>query len=312
MTHTAQASAQLARHITRSASRQTDLTVSFLVDRPRVEDAYRAYAYFRWVDDYLDHPGSPPDDCRHFLDRQVRLLELAYAGKAFPTTAEEQMLLDLVAPGSDPEDGLGRYLHSMMDVMAFDVHRRGRPVSEAELSRYTYALAVAVTEVLHYFIGHDSPSPMSPARYQAVRGAHIAHMLRDLPEDLLNGYINIPTEVLDGRHVQTLDPRAPWFVEWVRRRVAEARACLLDGKGYFQEAESRRCRIAARAYMLRFEDALRAIERADFILDPRTIPAGRASSTILRAALAGLRRSGSRPGRPPSTAPVIPPPRPTS
>jgi phytoene/squalene synthetase len=44
----------LAAAITSAASRQTYYTVRFLVDRPRRADAYRAYAYFRWVDDVLD------------------------------------------------------------------------------------------------------------------------------------------------------------------------------------------------------------------------------------------------------------------
>ncbi len=40
--------------ITKAASKQTYYTIRFLVDRARLEDAYRAYAYFRWVDDVLD------------------------------------------------------------------------------------------------------------------------------------------------------------------------------------------------------------------------------------------------------------------
>ena len=44
----------LAPSITKAASRQTYYTIRFLVDRERVADAYRAYAYFRWVDDTLD------------------------------------------------------------------------------------------------------------------------------------------------------------------------------------------------------------------------------------------------------------------
>src|SRR5512137_1215090 len=43
-----------ASSITKSASKQTYYTIRFLVDRERVDDAYRAYGYFRWVDDILD------------------------------------------------------------------------------------------------------------------------------------------------------------------------------------------------------------------------------------------------------------------
>ena len=43
-----------AASITKAASKQTYYTIRFLVDRDRVDDAYRAYGYFRWVDDVLD------------------------------------------------------------------------------------------------------------------------------------------------------------------------------------------------------------------------------------------------------------------
>ncbi|HXV98896.1 MAG TPA: hypothetical protein VEC93_10780, partial [Anaerolineae bacterium] len=41
----------LAASMTRAASKRTYYIVRFLVDRERVPEAYRAYAYFRWVDD---------------------------------------------------------------------------------------------------------------------------------------------------------------------------------------------------------------------------------------------------------------------
>jgi hypothetical protein len=51
-----------------AASKQTYYTIRFLADRDRVADAYRAYGYFRWVDDTLDAgPGSGPERSA-FLD----------------------------------------------------------------------------------------------------------------------------------------------------------------------------------------------------------------------------------------------------
>jgi hypothetical protein len=51
-----------AASITKVASKQTYYTIRLLVDRERVEDAYRAYGYFRWVDDTLNAvSGSDPE-----------------------------------------------------------------------------------------------------------------------------------------------------------------------------------------------------------------------------------------------------------
>ncbi len=54
-----QTQANTAIAITKAASKQTYATIRFLVDRERVNDAYLAYAYFRWVDDVLDAESGP-------------------------------------------------------------------------------------------------------------------------------------------------------------------------------------------------------------------------------------------------------------
>ena len=68
-------SSKLARAITKTASQQTYYTLRFLADRDRVADAYRAYAYFRWVDDVLDAEVGSELARRAFLQRQQSLLE---------------------------------------------------------------------------------------------------------------------------------------------------------------------------------------------------------------------------------------------
>src|SRR5215213_11524128 len=121
-------SASLAAKITKAASRQTYYTIRFLVDRTRVADAYRAYAYFRWVDDILDAGSGPASACSaavaervRFLDQQQALLEACLAGDR-PEIAcpEEAMLVDLVRRSRPAETGLRSYLRQMMRVMAFD------------------------------------------------------------------------------------------------------------------------------------------------------------------------------------------------
>ena len=73
----------LAPSITKAASKQTYYTIRFLADRERVADAYRAYAYFRWVDDTLDAKSdlSVRNELT-FLERQKSLLEKCYRGEA--------------------------------------------------------------------------------------------------------------------------------------------------------------------------------------------------------------------------------------
>ena len=52
----------LAAAITKAASKQTYYTICLFVDREHVDDAYRAYGYFRWVDDVLDAEALVGED----------------------------------------------------------------------------------------------------------------------------------------------------------------------------------------------------------------------------------------------------------
>ena len=102
-------SAGLARTITRRASAQTYLTIRWLVDRGRTDNAYRAYAYFRWVDDVLDAPTHDRAASVQFLSRQKQLLEGLLAGMT-PATLQpkERMLADVLAGRRDRHPGCSR------------------------------------------------------------------------------------------------------------------------------------------------------------------------------------------------------------
>src|SRR4051812_2693695 len=261
----------LASAITPAASSQTYYTIRFLVDRPLVDDAFRAYAYFRWVDDIVDGAASTEADDTGgrlpvaFLGRQKALLDACLRGDE-PRGVDpyEVMLLELVRHADRSSPGLEAYLRNMMRVMEFDVERRGRIVSQRELDDYTRWLAIAVTEAMHYFIGHGAAAPHDEARYIAVSGAHVIHMLRDTYSDLRAGYFNVPREVLEAWSIGPNDVRCDAYRRWVRERENVARACLDGGKGYFAGVDNRRLRLAGLAYISRFEWLLHTLEADQF------------------------------------------------
>jgi phytoene/squalene synthetase len=272
----------LAPSITKAASKQTYYTIRFLVDRERVADAYRAYAYFRWVDDTLDAgdfalSAANTIEARErtdFLARQKSLLEKCYRGESFQdATREEQMLIELVQHDDEKNSGLQSYLRNMMQVMEFDANRRGRWISQTELHEYTRWLASAVTEAMHYFIGHGchASRPYDETRYLAVTGAHITHMLRDTFNDVQAGYFNIPREVLESNHIHPQDDastQSDAYRDWVRSRVQQARKCFKAGRGYLAQVENPRCRLAGLAYTARFEWLLDTIEQENYLIRP--------------------------------------------
>ena len=256
--------------ITKAASKQTYYTIRFLADRERRDDAYRAYGYFRWVDDILDADSGTAPVRLAFLERQKLLLESCYRGE-WPRDVdyEEQMLVDLINHDQEKNSGLQAYLRNMMEVMDFDTRRRGRLISQAELNEYTRWLAIAVTEALHYFVGHDGFTPRDETRYLAVYAAHIVHMLRDTVDDTVVGYYNIPREVLEEGAIKPLDVQSEAYHAWVKSRVKLARKHFEAGKRYFARVQNLRCRLAGIAYMARFEWLLDTIEREGYSLRPQ-------------------------------------------
>jgi len=256
-----------AASITRAASKQTYLTIRTLVDKDRIEDAYRAYAYFRWVDDWIDCRVCPKAERLAFIKHQQRLVDDCYRGVPLSGLAPEECLLaDLVQQDRDQNSGLYIYIRNMMHVMAFDANRRGRIINQAELDSYIYWLASSVTEALHYFIGHDCASPQDPMRYVAVTGAHITHMLRDMREDVELGYYNLPREVAAAGRMAPWNFDSPAYLLWVEERVRAARACFRTGRAYLARVENLRCRIAGYAYIRRFEVVLDAIQHDHYLL----------------------------------------------
>jgi phytoene/squalene synthetase len=265
----------LAAAITKLASKQTFYTIRFLVDRPLVDDAYRAYAYFRWLDDVVDEVKPIESDAGdaerlvrlRFLQRQKALLEACLSGEEpCDVDPHEAMLVELVRHANPSDPRLVAYLRHMMLVMEFDVGRRGRLVTRQELDDYTRWLAIAVTEAMHYFIGNGAAAPDDEARYLAVSGAHIVHMLRDTYSDVRAGYFNVPREVLEASSIGPADVRCDAYRAWVRERVLLARAYFDAGQSYLAHVQSRRHRLAAIAYMARFEWLIEALERNGFTL----------------------------------------------
>jgi phytoene/squalene synthetase len=296
-----------ASSITKAASKQTYYTIRFLVDRERVHDAYRAYGYFRWVDDVLDsdsgsgpaHSASVASERRIFLERQKSLLESCYRGESpLDVNLQEKLLVELVKHDTEKNSGLQSYLRNMMLVMDFDARRRGRLISQSELDEYTRWLAIAVTENMHYFIGHGTLAPRDETRYLAVSAAHITHMIRDTYDDVRAGYFNIPREVLEANHIAPQDVDSAPYRAWVKNRVQLAREYFEAGRIYSRKIQNLRLRLAGFAYTARFEWMLETIEKEGFSLRPqyherKSMGAGMRMCGLALSSMMGLRGAGT-------------------
>ncbi|MFC2053576.1 squalene/phytoene synthase family protein [Chloroflexota bacterium] len=262
-------SAILARETTRSSSKQSYYITRLLVDYDLQEDCYRAYAYFRWVDDCVDDSNLSLEKRIAFIERQIALVERFYkeeqTGYLLP---HEEIIRDLIANDRGENSGLKSYIDNFMAILEFDAHRRDRTINQDELDWYSHTLAVAVTDAIQYFIHNGHPYLESEFRYLAANAAHITHMLRDMRADMDEGYINIPQEYLDSQGTKSQGMSSEPFRTWVRYRVKLARAYLSCGKYYLDGLDVLNCKIAGYWYCARFEPVLDRIELDDYLLRP--------------------------------------------
>jgi phytoene/squalene synthetase len=271
--------ATLARSITRASSIQSYYTARLLVDRDLVDDCYRAYGYFRWVDDMVDATASSddaapvggPDQSREerisFIRRQRELIDRLYRNeRPGDLTPEEQIIADLISHDRGENSGLRSFILNFLAIIEFDAHRRGRLISQRELAWYSGCLGKAVTDAIQYFIANGHPYPTAANHYLAATAAHITHMLRDLVDDTSEGYVNIPREYLEAHSIGPDDVDSPAFRTWVQDRVKQAREYFREGKRYIDGLDVLRCKIAAYWYCARFEGLLNTVERDGYVL----------------------------------------------
>ncbi len=259
----------LARSITWANSKQTYFTARLMVDGDLVDDFYRAYAYFRWADDIVDVSSESRAERIAFVTRQRELIDHLYNNEQPDGLAPEELIAaDLIGHDRGHHSGLQSFIRNMLAIIEFDARRKGRLISQQELLWYSDCLGRSVVDGLQYFIGNGHPYPDSEIRYLAARGAHIAHLLRDMVPDTAAGFINIPREYLEQHGIGPHDVDSPPFREWVRSRVARARGFFREGRRYLDGLDVLRCKTAGNWYCARFEGVLETIERDSYVLRP--------------------------------------------
>ena len=264
---TREATATLARSITRAGSKQTYYTARLMVDKELLSDFFRAYAYFRWADDIIDRSNRSTSERISFIKHQRALIDRLYNNEySDDLSLEEEIIADLINQDRGKNSGLRSFISNMFAIIEFDAFRMGRVVSSRELTWYSNSLAQSVTDGLQYFIGNGHSYPAVESRYLAATAAHNVHLLRDMVSDIADGFINIPQEYLDEHGIDPEDVNSPAFRAWVRKRVGQARENFKEGKRYLDSLEILRCKIMGYWYCARFEGILDTIERDGYIL----------------------------------------------
>ena len=84
-------------------------------------------------------------DAISFIKRQRALIERLYQnGQADDLTPEEEIIADLIGNERGENSGLQSFVRNFLAIIEFDAHRRGRLISQQELTWYSDRLGKAV------------------------------------------------------------------------------------------------------------------------------------------------------------------------
>ncbi|TAI47362.1 squalene/phytoene synthase family protein [Flagellimonas allohymeniacidonis] len=276
--------ATLAKSITKKASKQTYYTARYMVDRNLVDDFFRAYAYFRWVDDMIDETLESQKERISFIKRQKELIDTLYQKKT-PNSLNnyEEIIAVLIKHDQKNNSKLQSFIRNMFAIVEFDAYRKWQIITVKQLEWYTHCVAKSTTDGLQYFIGNKHQYPVAKNQYSAAKAAHIVHLLRDTVEDLQNGFINIPKEYIELYGINISQLESPAFRAWVRERTAKAREYFIEGKHYLETLNIFRCKTVGLWYCARFEPILDKIENENYLLK-RTYEENGTSSRLFKIA----------------------------
>lgn len=261
---------RLARKIVRKSSMQTYLTIGILADRQIKDLAYCAYAYFRWLDDKIDVGLKTTKGRNNFLDKQKKLINLAYKGIFSKTkNLEENMVIELIKSDTSTDSKLKSYITNFLSIIEFDAKRKGKVVTRRNLDWYSKTIGVAVTDCIIHFIDNKSGSMNHKDMYKAATAAHIVHTLRDMSDDIQEGFYNVPREYIVKHKLKLNKCTSPDLAEWVKDRVYTADNMFNLGIKYLYQSPPSRRRFAALLYCYRFLPLLSDIKYDKYILKPQ-------------------------------------------
>lgn len=260
---------KLAGSITKNSSLQTFYTIKLLVDKPLVNDAFKAYAYFRWIDDQVDKYLPNCIECKNFIKRQKKIIKNAYSHiEQSNLKPEEKIITELIKSDDKQKSKLNSYITNLFSIIEFDNYRKGRFINQKELIWYSDNLGKAVTDCIQYFIGNNTYYPDLKYRYSAAIAAHIIHMLRDYSEDQKENYLNAPEKYIEKINKYPENNQNIPSKTWIKNRIKLARKNFELGKMYIDQVPVLRYKIATRLYCARFELLMETIEKDNYILRP--------------------------------------------
>lgn len=243
------------------------------------------YAYLRVVDDTVDDSSRTKADRIAYLDRQIRLIHDCYMGVAASKSRESEFLSRLIQFDRAHGARFRASLDGMLAAIRLDGARDGNPITYSRLmSQYrleseSYLRAIAAASEL------DVTASVPPPGHEAALGAKLAHVLRDLLEDVKNGRLNLSLEEIASHRLSVHDFRAressAAVREWVANRARLGMLLLREGLASSAAAKSTRYSMMVAILATKYQVYLHRVKLRGFRLSKTITLAQPATAALL-------------------------------
>lgn len=223
--------------------------------------ALLSYAYLRCVDDVVDNEAEVTASLE-LLASQKELIGAVYAGQvsAEELSGPECYGFPFFAWDRDNGAPLRDHVVAVLDTIDFDIRRRDRVLTSAELDDYMLKIGRPFFRYVAYFAsGAKAEVPLNCLDLGS-RAYLYADALMDLEEDLAVGLINIPAEVIEEYEVDLKEPTAG-IARWRPVRTAEVLEYYRQARASVGAIDHGRVRLLYRFYLGRKERRFRRFLR---------------------------------------------------
>lgn len=187
-----------------------------------------AYGWFRRIDDVVDGEGNPPKGhtiLSYFQRKRDLFTAVAFSSRYRSECAVEDLLLVHVLRASARWDiDLRDEFATLFELMQFDAKRRtqGCATPAIELRQYAIQQDICILSALAKIFGRKQRLEQPVSAIESLQGLFTrSDWLDDLPDDMRNGMINIPTEVVQQSGGLDGLQNSPSFRKWHTEEIKE-------------------------------------------------------------------------------------------
>jgi phytoene/squalene synthetase len=257
----------VARQRAKASNLTAYLLVRLFTKADRRDYLFLIYAYFRWIDDMVDSPGTSKEEKERFIEQQRGFLANLYDGQACleTCTLEEQFAQWFVAYDREIGFLLKDDVLGMFSVLKHDLDRDRAPWSAEEMYEFICLESKSYINMIRFSCG-ETGNYKGANRYDEGVACKLAHLLRDFVEDLNQGTMNISRDDLQKYEINLDKGNHENFRLWVKDQVMLAGERFRMGKHNLSNSSRLRYKIASQLYCAKYEDILAMIEKDNYFL----------------------------------------------